>query len=362
MKLLYGVTGEGMGHAMRSRVVIEHLLDEGHEVEIIASSRAADYLSEQFTSVQRIHGLHIVSEENRVRRGKTLLSNVLKGAKAMPGQIAAYFELTDDFEPEAVISDFETWTSIYGETHRLPVFSVDNMQVIDRCQLADDLIEGERVNFEIAKAFVKAKLPFSEHFFVTTFFHPEIRKPHTSLHPPILRPKILDLEPRSGDHLLVYQTSESHGTLREALERSGLECRIYGLRRDIDEDVVEGNLRFRPFSEETFVEDLASCRGVVASSGFTLMTESIYLHKPLLAIPLEGQYEQTLNARSLQALGYGLAASSVDDDAITRFVRAIPACEESLAKYQQDGNEELLSTLDEHLDRAAAGMYKLRPF
>jgi len=30
MRLLYGVVGDGMGHATRSRVVITHLLARGH--------------------------------------------------------------------------------------------------------------------------------------------------------------------------------------------------------------------------------------------------------------------------------------------------------------------------------------------
>ncbi|HTN84050.1 MAG TPA: glycosyltransferase family protein, partial [Sorangium sp.] len=74
MKILYGVVGEGMGHAMRSRVVIEHLLAQGHELEIMASGRATDFLSKRFAGVNRIHGLHMIYEENRVRRGKTLWS------------------------------------------------------------------------------------------------------------------------------------------------------------------------------------------------------------------------------------------------------------------------------------------------
>ena len=36
MRVLYGVVGEGMGHAIRSRVVLEHLFAQGHEVEIMA--------------------------------------------------------------------------------------------------------------------------------------------------------------------------------------------------------------------------------------------------------------------------------------------------------------------------------------
>ena len=73
MRILYGVVGEGMGHAMRSRVVLEHLFAQGHEVEIMASSRAVDFLAKRFPGVHRIHGLHIIYEENRVRRGRTLV-------------------------------------------------------------------------------------------------------------------------------------------------------------------------------------------------------------------------------------------------------------------------------------------------
>ena len=64
MRILYGVVGEGMGHAMRSRVVLEHLVAAGHEVEIMASGRAVDFLGKRFDGVNRIHGLHMVLEDD----------------------------------------------------------------------------------------------------------------------------------------------------------------------------------------------------------------------------------------------------------------------------------------------------------
>ena len=107
MKILYGVVGEGMGHAMRSRVVLEHLVREGHEVEIMASGRAREFLGKRFEGVNQIHGFHMIYEENRVRLGKTLWSNVTTGAAGVPENIGAYFDLIKDFQPDAVISDFE---------------------------------------------------------------------------------------------------------------------------------------------------------------------------------------------------------------------------------------------------------------
>src|SRR6202789_3385081 len=163
MKILYGVVGEGMGHAMRSRVVLEHLVGQGHEIEIMASGRATDFLAKHFSGVNRIHGLHMIYEENRVRRGKTLWSNVLTGAAGVPQNIAAYFELIKDFKPEVVVSDFESWTYLYATLNRLPILSIDNMQIINRCTHAPEILEGYEAEFQLTKTFIKGKLPFCNH-------------------------------------------------------------------------------------------------------------------------------------------------------------------------------------------------------
>lgn len=356
MRILYGVTGEGMGHAMRSRVVLTHLLAEGHEVEIVASSRAADYLDERFGSTTKIHGFHMVLEENRIVRGKTLWSNILASGVGVPRNVTAYFDMIDRFEPEVVISDFESWSYLYAKNHRLPIFSIDNMQIINRCTHPDAILDGDRTNFHFTKAFVKGKLPFCDHYLITTFFHPEIRKKDTSLHPPILRPEILEARVSEGEHLLVYQTAVGNENLEEVLAGTGIECRIYGMRRDLEEEEVVGNLRHRPFSEGGFIEDLASARAVIAGSGFTLMGEAVYLHKPMLAIPLVGQFEQVMNARYLQFEGYGQHAEALDADTVTDFLARVPGYAAKLATYTQDGNRDLLSAVDHQLDRAAAGL------
>jgi uncharacterized protein (TIGR00661 family) len=357
MKILYGVVGEGMGHAMRSRVVLEHLVAQGHELMIMASGRATDFLGKRFAGVNRIHGLHIIYEDNRVRRGKTLWSNVLSGAVGLPKNIAAYFELLRGFRPDAVVSDFESWSYLYAKAHRIPIVSIDNMQIIHRCAHEPEIIGDDEASYKLTRAFVKSKLPFCDEYLITTFFYPPTRKPKTRLFPPILRPEILAAERRRGQHLLVYQTAEGNDSLAETLQRTGLECRIYGMRRDLTGEVVEGNLRYRPFSEAGFIEDLASARGVIAGGGFTLMGEAVYLHKPMLAVPVGGQFEQVLNARYLEREGYGMMARSLDDPAaVHAFVARLGACEEALSRYAQEGNRLLLGAVDAFLDRAQAGV------
>lgn len=359
VRILYGVVGEGMGHAIRSQVVLDHLVKtEGHDVHIVASQRAVDFLRRHYPadSVQRIHGLHIVTEENRVRRGKTLWENVREGTEALPGQIKAYFELIESFEPQAVISDFESWTYLFGRLNGLPTYSVDNMQIINRCSIPDEVIGPYRAQYEVAKTFIKSKLPGADHYFIATFFRPPLRRDRTSLVPPILRPQVLAAEATAGDHLLVYQTAENNEGLVDALRQTGIECRVYGMRRDITEEVREGNLRFRPFSEAGFIEDLASSRAVITGGGFTLMSECVYLHKPTLSVPIGGHFEQILNGRYLEHEGFGRFATELGPTTVHEFLEAVPDCEAALSRMQQDGNRELFAALDGQLDKAAAGL------
>jgi uncharacterized protein (TIGR00661 family) len=356
MRILYGVTGEGMGHAMRSRVVLDALAGK-HEIQVVVSGRAADYLAKRASdvlSVKKIWGYTLAYKDNELQKWRTVVQNLRGALKGLPKNIRAYLDVAEEFEPQVVISDFETWSYLFGLRHDLPVISIDNMQIINRCAHAPELLAGCENDYRLTNAVVKAKIPGAFHYHITTFFYPPTRKPNTSLHPPILRPEILAARSEPGRHLLVYQTSTSNKALPEILKRSGRECRIYGLRRDITGEVVDGNLRFRPFSEAGFIDDLRTAAGVVASGGFTLMGEAVYLRRPMLAVPIVGQFEQVLNARYLEREGYGLAADEISDARLGQFIEALPEFERNLGLYRQDGNRDLLESLDKTLAAAVA--------
>jgi uncharacterized protein (TIGR00661 family) len=355
MRILYGVVGEGMGHAMRSGVVLDHLT-KNHDVQVVVSGRAHDYLVKRASErlqVKKIWGLNIVYEDNEVSNFRTLLANLKGAVTGMPKNVRAYFDIAEKFAPDVVISDFESWSYLFGKNHMLPVVSVDNIQMLTRCTHAPEILAGHENEFRIAKTVIKPKVAGAFQYLITTFFYPQVRKPRTTLAPSILRPQILAAARGQGDHLLVYQTSTSNTALPEILARSGRECRIYGLRRDLKEDVVEGNLRYRPFSEDGFIEDLRTARGVIASGGFTLMGEAVYLRRPMLAIPIGGQFEQVLNARYLEAEGYGLGADELTPARLSEFLERVPDFERKLAGYHQQGNVELLAKLDDILRQAA---------
>jgi len=349
MRILYGVVGEGMGHSTRSRVVIEHLLAAGHELRVVVSGRAHNFLLKCFRdreriSIQEIHGLHLNYEGNALDLAESIRSNVEKAGHGILYNVAAYSKVAEEgFKPQLVVSDFESWAFLYGLNHRLPVVSIDNMQVINRCQHASDVTDDKSLDFRIAKLAVKIKLPGAYHYLITSFFFPPVRKKRTTLVPPILRPEVLAAKREPRDHVLVYQTAASNEQLVPTLQKLPYKFFVYGMGREGE----EGNVKLCPFSQTQFIDDLRSARAVIAGGGFSLMGEAVHLHVPMLSVPVEGQYEQELNARYLQKLGYGEYASELDLDVMQHFLSHTDQHAKALESYQPRDNGMLFGCVDE---------------
>ena len=336
--------GEGLGHATRSRVVAEHLIRQGHQVKAAASGRAYPYLAQFLPDVQEIWGLEFALEHGQVAKWDTLTKNVRGGLRGIPSDWSRGVALARKFGPDLVVTDFEGFAYLYAKTHRLPVISVDNIQMVDRCRHDAAVLTGFKRDYLASRAFISAKLPRANHYVITTFFWPPARKERTTLVPSLLRDEVLAATAEPGEHLLVYgRISE---TAVAALEASGVPARIYGGRDGVSADEREGNLLYRPFANEAFVDDLRTCRGVVASAGYSLMSEAVYLRKPMLALPLTGQFEQEMNSRYLAQLGFGTASTALDEPALEQFLEREPQMTETLADYQQDGNRVALETID----------------
>lgn len=360
MRILYGVVGEGMGHATRSRVVIEHLLSAGHQVRVVVSNRAHAFLTERLGErpglrIDKIAGLHMLYADNRVKKLRSLVSNLEGARRGLIENLSAYQQHLGDYHPELVISDFESWSHAYARRHKVPVISLDNMQILNRCSHSRHASDTKSMDFRLARFAVKAKLPRCDHYLVTTFFAPPIRKKRTTLVPPILRPEVLAAKREPGEHVLVYQTADSNSALLPILQQLDLPFRIYGLNRD----EVIGNCTLRSFSEQGFIDDLRTARGVIAGGGFSLMGEAVQLQVPMLCVPLEGQYEQQLNARYLDSLGYGDFVPELTETSVVDWLAKLPQYQAALNGHIPRDNQMLFDLLDELIDRVDQGERKI---
>lgn len=352
MRVLYGAVGEGLGHATRSGLVARHLIEQGHRVKMVASGRAYPYLVARLPDVEEIWGFSFALVDGHVDTWHTILQNVRGGAGGVAENWRHGHAIVDAFDPELVITDFDGFAYAIARSRRIPAISLGNIQMVARCTHDSALLDGVHLAYTEARAFVAAKLPRASRYLILTFFRPPVHAKRTLLVPPIVRDEIVAATTEQGEHVLAYGRMARASI--QALAATGVPTRVYGARDGLTADVVDGTLTYRPFSNDGFVDDLRTCRGVVASAGFSLMSEAVFLGKPMLAIPLAGQFEQIMNARYLERLGFGVAADSVDAAALARFLESEDSHAEALAAYEQDGNVQTL----EAVERAIAELTK----
>ena len=128
-RILYGLCGIGIGHAIRSRVILDYLLKH-HEVMILTSKNAYHYLKQHYSHVENIEGFEFVFKNNTLINHKTLLKNLYK---INPNTIDT-LELTkrkvDAFNPQLVISDMETYSMYLAKWKKIPLINLDNQHFL----------------------------------------------------------------------------------------------------------------------------------------------------------------------------------------------------------------------------------------
>jgi uncharacterized protein (TIGR00661 family) len=344
-RILYSVCGEGMGHATRSGVVIEHLLEK-NEVTVFAHGRAYDYLSEKFDDVYQIEGFNTVYEDNQVDDTKTFISNIKDLPQDLKNNLRLMYSVAKSFKPHVIISDFEFYSNLLSKILRIPLISLDNMHVMTQCEIqVPRKYRGDRIK---AESVVRSFIQMPRYYLITSYFYPTPKNPEkVKMYPPILREEILNLKPENGEHVFVYQTSDSNLRLLELFKEMDDEFIIYGFHKD----EVDENLCFKTFNEDEFFHDLASSRAVITNGGFTLISEALYLKKPILSIPVKKQFEQTLNAIYLQRLGYGELHQDPDREDIEEFLSKLVEYRQNIQKtFKHDQNQTILQDLDKILE------------
>jgi len=336
--ILYGVAGEGSGHASRAREIVRHLKRKKHTVKFVSSARGYKNLRPDF-DVERIFGFSFSFKDNKVRYAPTILHNLLKTPEAIEG-IEHVSKIADAIQPDIIISDFEPIVSTIAHLKKIPLISIDNQHRLTNTKI--EYPKKYRQEALTAQTVINLITFHSSAYLVTAFSKAIPTKKDTYIFPPILREAVLQTKPRTGDYILVYLTS-GFNKLTRLLETVNKKFIIYGLNRE----EKRNNLIVKKSSRKGFLKDLAGCEGVIASAGFTLITESLYLGKPYLALPITGQFEQIFNAHTLETLGYGQHWDELNKERIESFLYNIETYKKNLTKYKKEDNSKICKKIDE---------------
>jgi len=329
MKIVYGVSGEGLGHVFEAIEIARILKESGHEVMILTyGDRAMEKLAA--LNPTRIGGVTLEMSTNGLSFWKTVWKNL----DLVPFYVNHFGSLRRDiaeFRPDVFISAFEPFTNVMSRVFRKPLISLDNQNEL---LLVKKPPGASEFDFILAQWATRICTYGAAHYVVRTFDKKKPFPKNVTAVFPIVQQELQAMKPSRGEHVFVYLT-KPNPELLEILKFRPESFIVYCHDR-VGED---GNIIFRK-SGPTYLPDLASAKAVIANTGFSLIGDAFYLKKPMFGVPVRKQFEQIYNAYVLQQSGLGTSTENPTRALVDGFFENLESYAEKLQHYRFDPSEE----------------------
>lgn len=290
MKVLFLVSGLGLGNSTRCYAVIKQLVNLGASCHVMTSGRGTEYFAER-PEVASLHEMPVLSfgtDGPRISLGRTLLK-APELVRACLEKTRRLREVLDEVQPSLGVIDSEYMVAPF-RVAGVPVIAINNSRFL-------------------FSRFAGSKKPCSLwlHFWTVEFldylFHQWA--PEMVLCP---TPEVVSRSDRFREVGLI---------VREGLDRPGEDrIRPQEIRRALYvpggsqlSRTLELPLSQLPFPVETAEGEIcgalraADC--LIINGGWSSISEAVALNKPTISIPLPGHSEQYFNAGLLEYWGRG---------------------------------------------------------
>jgi len=357
-RILYDVAGEGFGHSSRSHLIGQHLIDAGHEVVFLASRKSLSYLRKHFgANVHEVFGLCLVYQNRNLSPLRTVTTNLAQFLDHRSANKELYRRVIEPFDPNVVISDFEPFSAMWAWHHGVPFVSINHQDLLTLCELEHP--SGHRLAKLNAQWVTRCHHFGAAAHIILNFFQAPVKHASGVLAPPVVRPIAQRFSPTCDEHILIYSTDPTWKDRLLTMLRTfpAQQFHIYGF----NESKRIGNCTLLKNSTEGFLQDLASCRGVIATAGFSLISECLHFRKKMLLLPIQGQYEQVINAFYAEKLGIALRRRCLDAETLSEYLEftAEPIVEHPDLLWPD--NEALFGTLRRTLAEVCSSFPKASP-
>ena len=307
-RIIYALTSQGRGHSSRVTAMAEALEAQGHELVFCAGGTAGRLIAAQGRRVIEVPVLRHLMHNNHIRLWSSLLE-VGKTALETRGVVDELVERFEAFKPDLLITDFESYSVRAAERMGLPLMCFNHQQILTHTRY--EVPRRYAWDAWVARLVINTVMPKRpEHVLLSSFFYPPVtNEDKATLVPPILRSAVRNIEPSKGEHVLVYHNDPTGvvGLLEAMTALPNQRFIAYNFNVPPNAATTMPNIEFKDPNVEGFLRDLASSKAVVSTAGFTLISEALYLGKPMLVMPNGGIFEQTINALYLERENLGEA-------------------------------------------------------
>ncbi len=309
--ILYGVQGEGRGHATRSMHIIEHLMRQGHRVCVLSGGDALPVLACRRITVFEIPIFRYhYNREGRLCLWSTFLKNLPMGMGLLMGAGAKFRSikgLASRMNPDLFISDFEPYLARFAPVFKKPLLSLDHQHFLTESMLPKLRGFHKVFGLFLSRTVVGVLGGRPDRVITSSFFHfPRRRGSKAVFVGPYISERLKDLQVGLNGHIAVYLKRSAY--LQSLL---GVLMRETDVSFEIFSDwqshppASHANIRCHQIDREAFLASLSSAHALITTAGNQVIGEAVFLGKPILVFPEPDVLEQELNAAALLRSGFG---------------------------------------------------------
>ena len=284
MKILYAIQTTGNGHLTRSKEIIS-ILEKRVNVDVVLSGPKNKLLNFENKVINHYKGLTLYyTKKGQINWIKTFFKNNF---------IRAIIDIIqcDTKAYDLVINDFEPITAWSCYLKNRKCFALSNQYAI----LSDKKLR-KKTKHKWTLLFLKYFAPTKEGY----GFH--FVKHKKNIFHPIIRREVIKTKISKKDYFLVYLPNYSIEKLIHFFSYfKNYNWMIFSPH--VENSSTLNNIRLEKINEKKFIKTLVNSKGVISSSGFSTLSEVLYLNKPLLTIPINSHFEQIYNSSIIERLG-----------------------------------------------------------
>jgi len=283
MKIFYAIQATGNGHIARAIELIPYLEKYG-KVDVFLSGSNSTLATTNILPVKyRSKGISLqygnhggLNYWNTLKQFAPL--RVYKEAQQLP--VEKY---------DIVINDFESITSLACRMKKISSVNFGHQASFQSDKVprpGKKSIAGELVLKHYAPAACYVGLHFKQY--------------DDFILPPVIKKDILEAEDVfDKGHVAVYLPHFSDLQLVKRLKQlKDIKFEVFSKR--VTRTEVNKNVTFVPIDNKAFSASVRHAAGVITGAGFETPSETLYLGKKLMVVPIHGQYEQLCNAEALK--------------------------------------------------------------
>ena len=358
LKFVFIVQGEGRGHMTQAISLRDMLERAGHSLccVLVGKSKRREIPSFFFEKIKS----EVVSFESpnfvTDKKGKAIqilptITENLKRTGFFLSNLKVIDKKVKEYNPDVIINFYDLLGGFYSLLYRPkakyicighqylslhPEFEFPKQKRADKIMLQ---LNTHATSFRASKRLGLSFRPMKDFL-----------KDNVKVVPPLLRNEIFEIRPENGNFILAYMVNSGYGEdiIKWHESNKSLNLHCFWDKAGVDDNFSpHENLTFHKLNDKVFLEYMKNCSGYVSSAGFESICEAMYLGKPVMMVPTEGQFEQECNAIDAVKSNAGISSKEFDISLLLDYLPKHKSVKNEFGSWISKAEEMFLKELTE---------------